>query len=150
MRKNAFTLVELLAVLVIIGILSAISIAIYSNSIVESKKSLSDFQKRQLIESARTYVAVNTIDFNNIFDSMATEDNDSCVALAIKVLIKEGLISQEVVDPQDTSTQLDGYIKIKYDTSTSQYEYNYENESYASSICKYKIWVENGEVKHTD
>ncbi len=150
MKKNAFTLVELLAVLVIIGILSAISIAIYSNSIIESKNSLSDFQKKQLVESARTYVAVNTIGFNNIFDNMTVGEDDSCVALAIKVLITEGLIGQEVVDPKDTNTQLDGYIKIKYDAATSQYEYNYENESYASSTCKYKFWVEDGVVKHTD
>lgn len=150
MKKNAFTLVELLAVLVIIGILSAISIAIYSNSIIESKKSLSDFQKKQLVESARTYVAVNTIGFNNIFDNMTVGENDSCVALEIQVLTTEGLIGKDVVDPEDTNTKLDGYIKIKYDADTSQYEYKYENESYASSTCKYKFWVEDGVVKHTD
>lgn len=152
MKKNAFTLVELLAVLVIIGILSAISIAIYSNSIIESKKSLSDFQKKQLVESARTYVAVNTIGFNNIFDNMTVGEEDSCVALAIQVLTTEGLIGKDVVDPEDTNTKLEGYIKIKYDAATSQYEYNYENESYASSTCKYKFWVNSttGQVEHTD
>lgn len=147
MKRNAFTLVELLAVLVIIGILSAISIAVYSNSIVESKNSLSDFQKKQLIESARTYVAVNTIGFNNIFDNMIVGEDTSCVALAIKVLITEGLIGQNVVDPKDTRTELDGYIKIKYDSATSQYEYEYVNENVNVSTCDYKYWVENDVVK---
>ena len=151
MKKNAFTLVELLAVLVIIGILSAISIAIYSNSIASSKESLSEFQKKQLVEAARTYVAVNTIGFNNIFDSMTIGEENSCVALSVKVLITKGLIGRDVVDPKDTNTKLDGYyIKIKYDASTSQYEYEYKGEAIDSSTCKYKYWVDdNNDVQET-
>ena len=147
MKRNAFTLVELLAVLVIIGILSAISIAIYTNSIVESKKSLSDFQKKQLVEASRTYVAINTISFNNIFGTMPVGEDASCVALAIDVLITEGLIGKNVVDPNDRNKELNGYIKIKYDVTTSQYEYNYEDGLTENSICRYKYLVENNVVK---
>jgi len=143
MKKNAFTLVELLAVIVIIGILSAISIAVYTNSIVESKRTLSDFQKKQLIEAARTYVAINTIGFNNTFDSMTVGSATSCVALSVKVLTNEGLIGKNVVDPQDTRTNLDGYIKIVYNSQMSQYEYSYvENDQ----NCQYKYKVVNDEV----
>ena len=67
MKKNGFTLVELLAVLVIIGILSAISITVYTNLIPSSRKELSDVQKNTIIDATRTYVAINTIHFNNHF-----------------------------------------------------------------------------------
>ena len=147
MKKNAFTLVELLAVLVIIGILSAISIAIYTNSISESKNSLSEFQKKQLIDSARTYVAVNTIGFNNIFDNMTVGETSSCVALQIRVLSIEGLIGQNVIDPKDTRVELNGHIKIKYNSQMSQYEYEYVGEDTLNSVCKYRYVVENDEVK---
>ena len=138
MKKNAFTLVELLAVLVIIGILSAISIAIYTNSIVESRNSLSDFQRKQLVDATRTYVAVNTIDFNNTFNTMTTSE---CVALSINVLIKEGLIGSNVIDPKDASS-LDGYVKVNYSASTSQYEYEYVE----TQNCRYYYVVENDDV----
>lgn len=148
MKKNAFTLVELLAVLVIIGVLSAISIAVYSNSIAESKKSLSDFQKKQLVESARTYVAINTIGFNNVFDTMTFDEENSCVALSIKVLITEGLIGKEVLDPENTNKDLStGYVAIRYNTNSSQYEYEYKEESLNDTVCKYKYWVEDNTVK---
>lgn len=148
MRKNAFTLVELLAVLVIIGILSAISIAIYSNSIIDSKDKLSDFQKKQLIDAARTYVAINTINFNNKFDNMTFGDPTSCVALAVDVLTTEGLISENIVDPKDTKTKLEGYIKIEYDVATSQYKYEYIGEKAEDSACKYKSFVRDGSIIH--
>ena len=141
MKKNAFTLVELLAVLVIIGILSAISIAIYSNSISESKNSLSKFQKTQLVDAARTYVAINTIGFNNLFDNMTVGAENSCVTLSIQSLITEGLIGQDVIDPKDRS-KLDGYIKVNYSASTSQYEYEYVE----TSNCKYRYEVEEEKV----
>ena len=147
MRKNAFTLVELLAVLVIIGIISAISIAIYSNSITDSKNALSEVQIKHLEESARTFVTINTIEFNNIFNQMTT---NKCVAIGIDVLIAEGLISGTVVDPKDTATRLDGYIKVNYSDATHQYVYEYTDATVSSSTCSYKYWVENGVVKHTN
>ena len=142
MKKNGFTLVELLSVLVIIGILSAISIAIYTNSIVESRESLSDFQVSQLISSSRTYVAINTIGFNNLFDNMSA---DGCVALAIKVLTVKGLIGQNVIDPKDTNTNLDGYIKITYDYTNNQYKYEYVNQSVNTTSCTHKFFVNNND-----
>ena len=140
MRKNGFTLVELLGVLVIIGILSAISVAIYTNSINSSKNSLSDFQKKQLEEAARTYVAINTISFNNLFD-----DPSICVAIDNAVLNKEGLLTNEVKDPKDNNKNLlEGHIEVNYDSTNNQYTYTYKD---GISSCKYRYVLDGTEVK---
>lgn len=140
MRKNGFTLVELLGVLVIIGILSAISVAIYTNSINSSKNSLSDFQKKQLEEAARTYVAINTISFNNLFD-----DPSICVSIDNAVLNKEGLLTNEVKDPKDNNKNLlEGHIEVNYDSTNNQYTYTYKD---GISSCKYRYVLDGTEVK---
>ena len=53
MNKNGFTLIEILAAIVILGIVSAIGIAAVSNNIVESRKSTYVNLARQLADSAR-------------------------------------------------------------------------------------------------
>ena len=147
MKKNGFTLIELLAVLVIIGILSAISVAIYTNTLIDSRNSLSNVQKAQLIDASRKYVAINTIGFNRLFDGMTAGDESSCVALEVNVLIKEGLIGQSVVDPKDTGKNLEGYIKIIYDYTNNQYGYEYIDTSVHTTSCVHKYYVENDVVK---
>lgn len=135
MKKSGFTLVELLGVLVIIGVLSAISVAIYTNSISSSRSSLSDFQKSQLEKVARTYVAINTISFNNLFDSLG---ENACVSIHVRVLNHEGLLMNDVFDPKDmTNSMLDSYVIVSYDNATSQYiyEYNTSNRSCAKAYC---------------
>ncbi len=147
MKKNGFSLIELLAVLVIIGILAAISIAIYTNALNESRNSLSEVQRAQLIDASRKYVALNTLGFNRYFDGMTANDESSCVALEVNVLIKEGLIGQSVADPKDTGKNLEGYIKIIYDYTNNQYRYEYIDTSVHTTSCRYKYYVENDAVR---
>ena len=146
MKKNGFTLVELLAVLVIIGILSAISITVYTNLIPSSRKELSDVQKNTIIDATRTYVAINTINFNNHFDN-ATIDDNICVAIKLEVLYNEGLLKKEVLDPSTNANLMDGYILVSYDNNHSQYEYTYKSKDDYTSKWKYEYLVKDGQVE---
>ena len=146
MKKNGFTLVELLAVLVIIGILSAISITVYTNLIPSSRKELSDVQKNTIIDATRTYVAINTVNFNNHFDNATIGDN-ICVAIKLEVLYNEGLLKKEVLDPSTNANLMDGYILVSYDNNHSQYEYIYKSKDDYTSKCKYEYLVKDGQVE---
>ena len=57
--KNAFTLVELLGVIVILGIIAVLITPVISGTISENRTELSDTQKTLFVDAAKEYVAAN-------------------------------------------------------------------------------------------
>jgi prepilin-type N-terminal cleavage/methylation domain-containing protein len=53
MKKNGFTLIEILAAIVIMGIVGAIGVVAISSNIVDARKSTTANLAKQLAESAR-------------------------------------------------------------------------------------------------
>ena len=106
--NKGFTLVELLAVIVILSIIATITL--YSTGVVlkDSKESLSKAQKDRLIEVAKIYYL----------------NNSTATYVCISTLIDEGLIDvDEVLDPK-TKEPLEGYITITTTGNKVRYAYD--------------------------
>lgn len=112
MNKKGFTLVELLAVLVVLGIVALVCYPIVTKTINNSKTDLSVEQKNRIISAAKNYVAANVID-----------DNE-CVT--ISELQGSGYLeSGTIKDP--AGGKLDGGVQITWSDTNNQYEYAYVN-----------------------
>ena len=114
MNKKGFTLIELLAVLVILGIILLITTYTVNSILNDAKTSLSDSQKHNIEEAAKTYY---------LKEGMNT--NDTCVS--VDELIEKGYIEKsEVLDPKDKE-KMTGSVKIIY--VSNQYSYEYQKNS---------------------
>ena len=114
MKKEGFTLIELLAVIVILAIIALITTYTVNSIIENARKSLSDTQKENIEEAAKTYY---------LKEGMNT--NDTCVS--VDELIEKGYIEKsEVLDPKDKE-KMTGYVKITY--ASNQYSYEYQENS---------------------
>jgi len=91
MNKKGFTLVELLAVLVIIGLLAVTIIPVVTNNIIDSKEKTRDMQKSSIIEASKNYHADN-IGTLNI-------DSEDDIVIPLQVLMDEGYLTDNYKDP---------------------------------------------------
>lgn len=110
MNKKGFTLVELLAVLVILGIIAIVCYPIVTRTINNSKTDLSVEQKNRIINAAKNYVAANVI------------SDSECVT--VSQLQSSGYLESGAIKDPAGGT-LDGGIKITWSDANNQYEYQY-------------------------
>lgn len=113
--KKGFTLVELLAVIAILGLLSAISIPLVTKQINNSKEKAYENQEKTIINAAKRWV----------FDNDNLLDNSEKITLSIDRIQRDGYLTNgDVIDPR-TEKKLTGCIEISYNQDYKQYEYNY-------------------------
>lgn len=113
--KKGFTLVELLAVITVLGLLAAISIPIVNNQINSSKDEAYKNQVQTIVNAAKRW----GFDNDNLLNT--TEKT----TVSINRIQKDGyLTSGDVIDPR-TEQKLTGCIEIAYNNNYKQYEYKY-------------------------
>lgn len=113
--KKGFTLVELLAVITVLGLLAAISIPIVNNQINSSKDKAYKNQVQTIVNAAKRW----GFDNDNLLNT--TEKT----TVSINRIQKDGyLTSGDVIDPR-TDQKLTGCIEITYNSNYKQYEYEY-------------------------
>lgn len=116
MNKKGFTLVELLAVIVILGLLVAIINPVVKNLLNDSKESLSDQQKKLVVEATKKYMVENS--------ELLPEGSDRSI-IYMSDLISKGVIDNDkIIDPK-SKEELNGCVVVSYNDSFNQYEYNY-------------------------
>ena len=110
MNKKGFTLVELLAVLVVLGVVAVVCYPIVTKTINNSKVDLSVEQKNRVINAAKNYVAANIV------------GDSECVTVA-QLQSSGYLESGEIKDPAGGT--LNGGVQITWSDVNNQYEYAY-------------------------
>ncbi len=124
-NNKGFTLVELLAVLVILIAISSIAIPTISSSLERSKTKQDDSKKKLLVSAAELYVTDNR---NAISDNIRTNSLTSC-----KIDFNE-LKNSGYIDDDATKSSNDREIQgcIIYDGTTC----NYEATNCSQTNCK--------------
>lgn len=120
--KRGFTLVELLAVLVVLGLLSLVVMPIVINYINSSSNSA--YKKQiQVLESAAEKWGIENI------DSLPDSTSGESLIIDFNTLYTAGQISSyPVIDPK-TKKELEGCILVIYNNQYKQYEYKYTSDS---------------------
>ena len=104
MNKNGFTLVELIAVIVILGLLALIANSSVVNVVKNSKSDLYNAQLKLIESAAETWG-------NDNLDKLPNDGE--CKYLTLANLKNYGLIKEEIINPKTNSEFSDNlYIKI--------------------------------------
>ena len=126
MKKNAFTLIELIAVILILGILVIVIMPTFTDTLNRTKERLNENQKNQVIKAARNWgMQKLSLESQNVkFVTIKTLKNDGFLDdKEGKNLIDKKTLSEETV------------ICIRY--KNNQYEYTFEGDSITGEgVCK--------------
>ena len=117
MKKNAFTLIELLGVLLLLAIIALITFPIIDKTLTSAKEEAYNRQKDNIIEAARLYVTEN-----GNYDTNQKQ-------LSFQTLIDAGFLKDgDILDPRDSSKTMPGCILYNWSNSSNQYIYEYSEE----------------------
>ena len=121
--KKAFTLVELISVIIIIGVVALISTPIVTNIIDKSKEKAYE-ETIANIESAAYYYSVsNELGYKQSYES-----------IALKTLkIKGYMENDETIDPRN-NTQMEGCVFYRWLLDKKQYEFIYDDDCVVDDI----------------
>ncbi len=123
-KINGFTLVELLAVIAVLSIISVVAGGIIVNSLGNAKGDIDKTQETMLINTAKMYYQ-NNLDYrygyydenNKIFVTEELTKYNICIQ---KNLVEEGYLDEF---KDDKSNDIYGYIKVK--NNGGKYTYTY-------------------------
>ena len=117
MKRNGFTLAELLAVIAILGIIALIVFPQVNTSIKNSKKRAYDQQVESILESASTWGLKNMSKLSEISENY----------ISIETLQKSGYLEAKQLINPITDEVMDGCIVARY--QNYQYIYQYVEDS---------------------
>ena len=128
MKNKGYTLVELLAVFVILGIIIMISVPVISETINSSKDKAYDEQVKILENAARTYMSEHSKDL--------PDNNGLSFYVEVEYLKDSGLISDEdIKNPNYSSGSEESKKKnqyfngcIKVTNTGNKFTYEYQDE----------------------
>ena len=114
MKKKGFTLVELLAVIIILSLVLVIAVPSVNKYIKQSKEKAYDAQISTIIEAAQAYASTN-------LELLPNRENIS-VKVTLGQLKSSGLIKEEVKNPNDDK-YFDDALTIKIKKNKENYIY---------------------------
>lgn len=121
MGKRGFTLVELLAVLVVLSLIALIIIPSVSGTVTKSRESAYEKQI-QVVETASEKWGLEHL------DKLPDINSNDIVAIDFNTLYTSGQLTDYPVFNPKTQQELEGCILISYSAQYSQYEYKYTSD----------------------
>ena len=137
LNYKGFTLVELLAVIAIMGMLAVIIVPTISGVIEENKKNNSENLKNSIKSSARAYISDNRYEIK-LDDSSCANDirnitfigNDYIdeSKITVELLVNKGYLksnSGNIINPETNKpiNKGESYIVVTYDCSSKDFKY---------------------------
>lgn len=113
MKKNAFTLIELMAILVILSVLTVILIPTVKESINEAKKDAYNNQVDSIKKAAESY----------FINSNFRVDETSPKVMYITDIVSSGYFDADSIKNPIDDSKMKGCIVIKYYSKQYHYEY---------------------------
>lgn len=137
LNYKGFTLVELLAVIAIMGMLAVIMVPTISGVIEENKTNNSENLKNSIKSSARAYISDNRYEIKLDDSSCAKgirnitfigNDYIDESKITVELLVNEGYLksnSGEIINPETNKTinKRESNIEVKYNCSSKDFEY---------------------------
>jgi prepilin-type N-terminal cleavage/methylation domain-containing protein len=151
LSKKAFTLVELLAVIVILGILIGVAVNGVANLIRKSKETSYAQQEKNVVMAAETYVQENKSDM--------PKDIGESVNVSVNTLKDTNYLKKDISNADGESCMESSYVRI-YKLSKTEYTYTPyiycgddevpEVEEVPTPTIKVKFSDESGEEETTN
>jgi len=113
--KRGFTLIELMGVIVVLGVLAAISTIAVDKIIKENKQSVYEAQIASIEDGARAWAAKHIKE--------VPDENGAAISVPLLFLRNEGIISEDFENPKTNKPfNNDLYINISYEGGIYKYE----------------------------
>ncbi len=117
--KKGFTLVELIAVVILIAAISVLGITLINKNVNRKKAEISDAMMKIINSSAEVYMSYNPSNYKK------TNGNIYCIKLS--TLVELEILQSPIQDPV-TKNNIDENKYVKVEVNNSQYKYNIEDE----------------------
>ena len=114
--KKGFTLVELLAVIILLGVVTLIAYPVINTQIETAKEQAYKRTIDSIEEAARRYGTKNILGYETIEQ-----------ALPLSVLISAGELNEDDLINPKTDNKLTGCVYYKWNETNKVYEYRYDS-----------------------
>jgi len=130
MNKRGFTLVELLAVIVILGVLATTATYVSTRQLEKVKQQAYDQLAESSYDAAQNYMLEYGLDSNLTYK----DGKQKIQNITIKELVKDGKL-EDAIDPATKSEKCTGIVKIKLASSGKKTDDFDSADSYAFRVC---------------
>lgn len=137
--KRGFTLIELMAVIFILGIVGTIAVVAVDKTMKDNKETLYKTQISNIEGAARTW--------GDAHINLIPDENGDAISIPLLVLKQDGLLDKEYKNPKNEELFFDNmYIDISYENGSYIYNVvedsgteNYSDLAYPAVILKEKF-----------
>ena len=141
MKKNGFTLVELIATLALLAMLTTIISRVVIKKVNEAKA----YERNVLISS----IELAAITYTNEYDNVDLQTND-CAYITLQELVEKNLLNNDLIDPTTKkSLALSDTVYVTKDINGNTYATYNINQQYETTLKlngKYNVYVKINDV----